>query len=780
MFTKIAEPSLTLTAEEASKIGKTLYTQIEQDEIERAPMLRKIQAVRELYFGSKSRQAIYEGDSDIHLYVITEKVEGLVPKVINAFFNADPITHVRRVPEEHNSDGTEKQERYINWALVNDIPKLYSTFEKWVRNSFLDGVSVLNPSWLFKTKYGSVKEKISLYWQVGDTDHVGTQVTEQRIKVPAEILLDIFGTEDKYPQKGILSELGKEAYEEHDIDSLDGMEFVVDIIDNRIKYEGVRVVFEKGLYVDEINVCVYRHYVDCDRPELGLLEIEDCIIPFRSTDLQTAERVACRYWQSISDIDFRRQKEYWDVSEEEFEFLQARATGRAKSFEEYQQMSQELKRQKDRILGEHGEHARAVDDTKTQNLVFYEIYTTHTTEYGCAEVIYQMSHDLKKIVRADYLTSIYPHGRRPLIDLHYLRVSDRYYSISLGQLLAPINIETNAIFNMVNEAQELVNHPWYTYVPTSMPIDPKVLGRIMPGQGVPVAEKGAMEFPKFPQEPLANLSSLDTLLMFADRLTVSPQSVGSSQVRNAPRTARGTLALLSEASIKTDMYITAAQEEAWPELMHQIMALYSYYGPKEKYYYVTGDNNPHRISSEELRGRYTFYFKGNSVNTNREVTRSIAQLRYSTLVTNPLYSMDMNALSKLTDDFIKHFSEGADVDGIRPQLPQKIGSHAPMDQMSEIRMIHQGAPLDALPIDNHVEHMDVISRFQMSKEFQLWEPWQVSLLAKHYTEHAQLLAQQRASGGPIPPGAGMSNNQSTGMTAGSGEQDLNALEGGIQ
>jgi hypothetical protein len=260
--------------------------------------------------------------------------------------------------------------------------------------------------------------------------------------------------------------------------------------------------------------------------------------------------------------------------------------------------------------------------------------------------------------------------------------------------LTPINLEVNAIVNMVNEAQELINNPFFFYVPHANTVDPEILSDIQPGEGIPVSDVNAVFFPKFPQEPLANLSAVDSMLLFADRLTISPQASGSNQTRNAPRTARGTLALLSESGIKTDVVITGLQKGGWKEVFHQIHKLYHAFGDQSKWFKVTGEKDPRRITPEEMRGHFDYTFHGNSVNTNREVLRSIAQVRYSTLIVNPLYSQDMNAMLALTADFLRHFGEGSDPDKLMPKLPGMGGTHAPMNQRTENQIMAAGRPLD--------------------------------------------------------------------------------------
>jgi hypothetical protein len=771
--------TILFTDKEAKKKGAEIRRLIDLDIQDRQPQINKRRFVREVYYGHKERQLDYDGQSDIHLHVSTEKIEGLVPKLSNGFWNADPIVHVERVPGEYAEDDTDSVEKFMNWAIDADIPDFYDTFQMWVRNMLIDSLSCLKTYWLREDRNTVIKEYVKFMWRAGDQDLVGLEVPEDRMKLPGEILLEVFpGFEDA-------------TIEDKDIDinaeqPLVGLKLRVDFIEDRKRYQNVRVEFHESEYIDEIAIYIYRPIIVENRPAVEVVEFEDLIVPYRTNNLQTAERITHKYWKTLHQIKALGDSGEWDLTKDDISILETAA--RTSERHEQHVEDTQLEDQKDQQIGEHSHSTPKTDPPCASyndiKLLVYEVFLREDLngDGGIEEVIYQIPHCLEKIVKAEYLEEKFPHGRRPFSEWHHIRISDRWYGISLAELLAPINIEVNAIINMVNEAQELVNNPWFAYVPSAFNQDGEsAIGKMEPGTGLPIAEKGAIEFPKFPQEPLANLSAMDTLLLFADRLTIAPQAVGSSQVRNAPRTARGTLALLSEAGIKTDMLLTAAQRGGWRELFHQIWALYDTFGPDEKFFKVTGKAKPKRITKDEPRGRYEFRFKGNSVNTNREVERAICQLRYTTLVVNPLYAMDMAALLELTKDFIKHFGEGINQDKITPKLPTQGAMHLPMDQTTEIQRILNGDPLDALPTDDHARHLETLERFMRSTNFESLEQWQVGILAQHAAQHARYLQQQIATGSLTPQGTGgQANNVPTGMTQNMGGTDLNALEGGVQ
>jgi hypothetical protein len=773
--------TINLSDEVRAQKGSDLCKLIEVDLRDRQWAIAKRQVARNLYFGVSSREPRYEGASNIHLPVLEEKVEGMVPKLVNAFHAAEPTVHVRRLESEYNEDLTEKNEKFLNWALDSDIPNFYHTFESWVRNMLLDGTATLKVYWEQKWRNTVEVCGVKHTWQAGQHDLVGQPVQEDRPRMVIEGLAEQFpGLVDVYPEDGAGDP------DRTPMGDAVGTSYRIEFVENRRAFEDVRIEFAPSQYVDEVDLYIYRPIMYANRPCVEVVEYEDLIVPYATWSLQESPRVAHRYWLTIDELKAKVDEEGWQIDDEDFDRLKSASKGEDRR--ERDPYDRTLSRQKDVSVGETpAPSAGTLQDDEAAyvdgKFMVYEVYATDdVNEDGYPEeVVYQIPACLKKVVRTHYLEELFPHGRRPFPEAHYKRVSDRWYSRSLGEQLTPINLEVDSIINMVNEAQELINNPFFFYVPHANTVDPAVLEGISPGQGIPVSDPNAVMFPKFPQEPLANLSAIDSMLLFADRLTISPQAVGSSQSRNAPRTARGTLALLSESGIQTDVVITGLQKSGWRELVHQLHALYHEYGDDEIWYHVTGAQEPQRITKDELRGRFTYSFHGNSVNTNREVLRSIAQVRYQTLIVNPLYGQDMNAMLALTEDFLRHFAEGTDTDKLTPKLPGQGGSHPPMVQATENKLMSDGVAVEVLPLDDHMTHLQELDKFTTSPAFEQLPESAVMLIAMHKTQHEQMLRQQLAQqgGGVAQGGGGMANNVPTGMSNAQTQTDLNALEGGV-
>lgn len=775
------------TDDEARKKGAGLVRLLDNDVRDRAGRAAKIKTVRQLYYGVTGRVTRYPGQVDMHLPVLTEKIEELVPKEMNAFWGSDPHVQVERISGKGPSSMNRDAEIHLNWACETDIPDLFETMEIWFRNCHLDGTSVVKSWYNHKLRWTVLRQKAKSRWMAGDTDLTNSPVPADRPKVPYEILQAMFGPSvrvvassrvevEDYGPVPVDSAVDEALAEQ---DALEGLRFNVEFREERRLFSAT-VTFHEGQHLDEVELEIRRQIVVKDNVEVDIVSFEDLIVPYRARGLQPedAPRVAHQYWLSYSEIESNRDRKGWDLTETDMEFI-LRSAG---TMDQHEQRTdeRELKTIVDAQIGQQpaGSDESPLVAYSNQKALVLEVYASDDLDGdGVAEeVIYQIPYGLKKIVHAVYLEEEFPHRHRPFAVLRDIPQDNQFYALSQAEYLAPINIEVNAIINMVHEAQELINNPFFFYVPAFFTIDPKMLTGLQPGQGIPVADINSVLFPSFPQQPLANLSAVDSLLMFADRLTVSPQVSGSSQVRNAPRTARGTLALLSEAGIKVDQYILAAQKGGWRELMYQIHALYYHFGPEEKYIHVTGNPQPFRIAKAALDGRYEFKFTGNTVNTNREMRRTISFQRYQALITNPLYAMDMRAMRALTEDFLRHNSEGANIEDLLPNPQGMGGTHPPYAQETENQMMMQMVPVAPLPTDDHSRHMADVQMLVRSPIFEQLPPQAVALIGAHFTQHAQaMLAQQQTGGAPPGTMSGAANNQPTPDMG-----ELGNLEGGVQ
>lgn len=721
---------------------------------------------RAIYAGNVTRPDIHwEGATDIHLPVVYESIERLVPKMANAFWNVWPHVIVDRVPQEYDPEESRIQEHYINWAVEYDIEGFYGTTHSWFRNALIDGNSEVKTQWVTRWRKTCEVHRLKAYKRVQLAGGGVPQKPQLEPKSAQELLDELFGRGQWIP-----------------VGPGEENEYKVTIVEERRPIEGVTVRFtDNSQFLDEIEILVFRPILVEDRPQVQVVESENIVLPHRSRGIQSAKRVTHIHWMPLEDIKHEAAPERYDpwiISEEDWRTLEALSMGSEERAQESD--NDNLAQIRDSVEGVQPT-GNAHD---TVSIRLYEVYVRRDIDGDGfqEEIVMQVSPDLQKVLHVTYLDTLHPHGRRPFAGIRFQTESDRYYVPGLAAQLAPLNIQANITLNQVNDRQTLVSNPFFFYRPMALPEDPDAITRIKPGDGIPTPDPGGIVFPSWGTSPLADMQIMDIALAFSDRIGVPPQFGGSNQSSNAPRTARGTLAILSEGNLKIDVLISLAQREGFQELMLQLFGLYSVYMSDEKYFWATGRDRvrrPEMISRRLLRGNFEFRFRGNTVNTNPEVQRTLSQIRYQVASTNPLYLQDPVKFRELLRDFLESHSDGTSVERILPDLPGMGPEiHAPMDQNDENTAIRLHRPVQALQSDNHLEHIAKIDALVQSPAFEFMDDVSIGMLAQHYISHQQFLARAQQIQRLAEPGAPASD----GGGAGGAEQGigLSELAGGVQ
>ena len=745
--------------------GIKLCQQVRSDLANRSDWESQRLEARALYYGNVTRPDIhFEGATDIHLPVLHENLERLVPKMTNAFWNVWPHVVVDRVPEDFDPEDTRLQEHFINWAIDYDIPRFYLTTHGWFRNMLLDGVSQVKTGWVTKWRRTCEIHRVKTHMRRGDSMSTGVVVQqEMQEKTGVDVLDELFGPQGWMPVE----------------EAEDGI--LVTLIEDRRIIENVRVVFtDKSQFIDEVELLVHRPILVEDNPHVDVVEAENLVVPHRTRDLQSARRITHIHYMSIDKIKHEAHParfDAWSVSPEDLVHLEAVATGTEdkKPVIENERMA----RHKDDVEGTRDSKSA----TESVEIAMYEVYRTMDLDQDGMpeEYVIQVSPDLQKILHITYLDTLHPHGRRPFSSIHYQAPTDRYYVPGLAFHLAPINIQANITINQINDRMTLVNNPIGFYRPMSLPQDPDAVTHLHPGDMIPSPDPSGIVFPSWGVDPLRDMAIMDVALSMADRVGVSPLTGGSTNTPNAPRTARGTLALISEGNLKVDIIVSLAQKEGFQELMQQLFGLYSVFMPDEKYFWATGGDRkkrPELMSRRLMRGRFQFRFRGNTVNTNPEVQRTLSQIRYQVASTNPLYQSDPVKFRELLRDFLDAHSDGTSVERILPDLPgMGPESHPPMDQKQEITAMRLHQMVPPLNSDDHLQHMADIDAFVANPAFEQLDEVAVSFIAQHYQAHKQMYqrAQQQAQVQAISAGGGEQSVGSEMMDVGMGQ-----FEGGVQ
>lgn len=698
---------------------------------DRHGIIQNREKVRELYFkepGGFDCDEPWEGASDIHLPLIMEKVETATPKIVSAMWRADPFVHVTVPGAQDNTKLARNVERFISWAFRNDIPDFYQTWENFVRNRLIDGTAFAKIRWERKWRRTVEVHTVQLMMEPGQPDLLGKPVEEPREKSVEEMLGEVFGFGD--PNNSVFDFTVK------------GEVITVQFVEegHRLSAE---VEIENGDLIGEVHVKVMRDVIECDSPIIENVDLEDLVMPFRTETIQKARWVAQRTWYSRRDVEQKMKDKAWDLTKADFDQMM----GLSKNADD-DVLGEAAK---DKILGETGNTGtgKRTDDNLTDpNMcLVWEIYTEeHVDSSGKPiNVVMFLPDELRKVVGVEYHDEIFPHGRIPFISDTYIPVDKRIYGIGMAEILYGLNLSMDKTINQVNNAMEIKGNPWFMYSIYGLAENAKILDGIRPGEGVPVGDVSQIMFPDFAQEPLSMFhASFQTLQGYADTLTFSPSIGGSSNYRNAPRTARGTLALMDQAEEKLSSLVEQSQASAWKDMISQVVALYGRYVSVDKWYKVTGETKTRRMSPKDLRNNFMYELSGSLTSVNRDVQRQLVERKFQILSQQPLYQNDPHAMQNLIEELLRSFTEGGNYDNQIPALPGEGGfSHPPMDQEEELITLKQGIPVEVLPIDNHMEHVKKLEAFRKSPAFETIPQWGVSVINYHEQQHMTALQQQQ-------------------------------------
>lgn len=726
--------------------GQYYHERVAQAWADTTDLRNKRDAIRELYYkepGGFDAETPWKGASDIHLPVILDKIETAVPKIVSSTWRADPFVNVRPTDPSVPLEAAKNVEHFISWAFRNDIPDYYLTSSNFERNKLLDGTAFQKIRWNRKYRKTIEVHTIPAVLYPGDKDILGAEVTVARDKTIDEVLQEVFGYGDPNNTFYDVKKLGKKKYS-------------IDFTEDGEKFTAI-VELAESRRISDVDVRVRRNIIENDSPDISNVDFEDLLFPVRSETLQKASWVAHRTWYPLSKIRRMRDKGTWIFTPEEFAAVEASATSTISN--------NTMHEQKDLVLGvTDGGGEKTLDSTgaaQPNMVMMWEVYCEDNVDDDDdpVKLVLYIPGAIKTVVGIEYLDDMVPHGRVPFVSDTFIPIDGRVYGIGMAELLYGINLSMDKTINEINNALAVKANPWALYSAFGMASNSKALTGIAPGEFVPVGDVNGIKFPDFAQEPLQMFhGSFSTLQGFADSLTFSPMIGGSSNFRNAPRTAHGTVALMGAAEEKLSGIVEKAQASSWKEMVRQVVSLYAAYTSIDKWYRVTGETEMRRISPKELRQNWQFEYTGSLTSVNREVQQALAERRYMALRIDPLYQQDPHAHQALIDDYLKHMTSGEDHSALVPKLAGEGGfPHAPMSQESEIRIMSFGKAVEVLPIDDHANHIDVLERFIKSDAFETIPAYAVSVIKHHLDQHEQMASnvqnmqgQGNLMGGPQP------------------------------
>lgn len=243
----------------------------------------------------------------------------------------------------------------------------------------------------------------------------------------------------------------------------------------------------------------------------------------------------------------------------------------------------------------------------------------------------------KKILRATYLDRVLEGGQTPYSKIDFFKKRGNPYGMGVPEILYSLQKEVDAMHNIRIDFGVLSTMPFGFYRPMSG-LDPKRID-LEPGKLIPVNDpQGDIFFPQLGNRTFFTTEEEGSLLAYIERLiSISDINLGRISGQGAARTATGVSAIVGENNANLDIFIKRMQR-GWKKFLRLLFQNLQRRMPKEMWIRITGEDGnmyPFRLERESIKFNFDFDIDANSINSNKGVTREIAQQRLN-FCSNPL------------------------------------------------------------------------------------------------------------------------------------------------
>jgi hypothetical protein len=366
------------------------------------------------------------------------------------------------------------------------------------------------------------------------------------------------------------------------------------------------------------------------------------------------------------------------------------------------------------------------------------------------DIVVRFIPDLQLVVGVQDLAQLYPATpkRRPFVEASFQK-DGSYWCDGLAAQLIDIEDEVRSNHNLGTDAQELAIAPLIFYRPGSG-YNPDTFV-LKPGQEVPVDNPNQdVRVVEFPFNGEAVQLKEQSVLAYAERLTgLSDMALGRQSDRpNAPKTARGTVAILEEGNVRMTLDTTTMREDMAAVLQHFWMLEWMF-ADEETFFRVTEEDAnglfPVReggsiLTQAERNGRYDFRLEFATSKWSREAEKERTLARYQLDLQNPLIVQNPLALWRVTKDAHAALGDPNFADLV-PEPPHPDLPHNPKEEWA---MIQQGEDVHVNPMDNDELHMIRHMRdLETAQRDNYGDQEAITRLKAHYIDHIHQLEQKK-------------------------------------
>lgn len=368
------------------------------------------------------------------------------------------------------------------------------------------------------------------------------------------------------------------------------------------------------------------------------------------------------------------------------------------------------------------------------------------------DVIFWVARDAKVLLRARYLTEIYPGIpiRRPFAETKLFPIPNRFYGMSLSEILEPIQDMIKAIMDQNFDWGLITNIPFFFYRPSSGLKQEDM--KLSPGTGYPLDRPMEdVNFPTWNRDMSWTINTLTILQQYAERISMQ-SDVQFGRVptgkASALRTLGTTAALLQQGDVRSEqilrrLFLGLAQ------VYQSIHRLNRRYLPPKKELRVIGQSDPGHepyltITPDHIDADVDFEFQATLLNTNKQVVaQSLAEIMG--LLVSPvaiqLGLVDAGRIYTLFRDSIK--SRDMDPDKYLSRPPASVlGPRYSAEDILSMILAGETPSAMAGPLEPIQEHIQKLVAFVQGNDIGYFNENQTMVL-KAWMDRMLLLLQQQ-------------------------------------
>lgn len=497
----------------------------------------------------------------------------------------------------------------------------------------------------------------------------------------------------------------------------------------------------------EVEMVVGRKITIFDGPKPIVKDYDEVLHPHRAVNLQRpgpsnpngSSHVILIDYPSVDEIKSLNKTGFYDlITKEELKKLEVVPPDES---------DKEGKIQKDDFQGTTETTQDIVSHKPLTRLTVFDSYDIDNDGLD-EDVIWWYILEIDALVKARYMTEMYPGTRRPFAEAQFLPVKGRRIGISLLEMVEGTHDMIKQAFDQTVDAGTITNTPFGFYR-ASGSIKQEVM-RLHAGELYPLADpKNDIYFPPMPQSSQSFGFNLITILgQYQEKLT----NIGDLQLGRVPagkatalRTNKGTQTILGQGEARPER-ILRRFFIGLVELWKQIHELNKFFLPKDKEYFVTRwqkqGASPYRtINRGEIDGKFNFDFKANVLNTSKAALQESLGAMLEVHL-NPLAVQ----MGLVTPDnvyrLIRDFDKSRGYDGDDYLTPPRPDSNKPKIMAEEaIAAIMDGQIPFWIPAEPAGEHLQKLQEFAESDDLGELDSEEVPVF-KLYMEDVAKLAQQ--------------------------------------